>query len=722
MLRRLLIVLVPFIIVSVGMRPIGVSMASGVSFTVLKSRGFEQKIGDHWYYCAEGVLTNTGTSNAKDIRIRLRIYVGTSMVGESSERADVPILRPGETSSFGVEVEYLLSNLVDRYELTVQGVETAQDRYRDLVAIDHHLAMYNERQRIFGEVLNTGALTTEYLHMYAIFYDTAGNILSRDYAFTLNYVSGTLGPNSRAPFSFETSYFDPVASYDIWVYAETKAPGWYPALLQATLTNAEIGGPYGNLMVRGTLKNNSNIAVANWETVVILRDQQRRVICFDPDTTYANIGPGQTIQIEQEVPGFYLPPSWATVELVAYSEDVTNYVPTTSTTTHTATATRTATPTQTPTPTPTSTQPLTRTPSPTSTPTHISPTVQVHLPLVLGLPTRTPTPTATPTPTRTPTATPTTRPQDKIAFVSDRDGNEEIYVMNADGSGVTDLTNHPDPDEFPVWSPDGSKIAFKSWRDGTWEIYVMNADGSGQTRLTNNSMEELAISWSPDSNRIVFDCPDGICVMDADGSHQRWLAVGSSPDWSPDGTRIAFVSQTTGNREIYVIDSDGSHQTRLTRSPDYKEDPIWSPDGAKIAFEWLPPSGGYYEIYVMNADGSHQINITNWPQYHDWEPCWSPDSSRIAFSGEGLYVVNADGSNRYKLSDLSHTGVRPDWSPDGTRIVFTGDSGGHRDRDVYVINADGTNQRNLSNNPAADDWPTWRPLGAPGQGEGAVFH
>jgi type II secretory pathway pseudopilin PulG len=119
----------------------------------------------------------------------------------------------------------------------------------------------------------------------------------------------------------------------------------------------------------------------------------------------------------------------------------------------------------------------------------------------------------------------------RIAFISDRDGNDEIYVMNADGSGVTRLTNNPAYDGWPAWSPDGRRIAFASNRDGNPEIYVMNADGSGVTRLTNNPADDWA------------------------------------PSWSPDGRRIIFVSNRDGNYEIYVMNSDGSGVTRLTNNP-----------------------------------------------------------------------------------------------------------------------------------------------------------
>ena len=135
----------------------------------------------------------------------------------------------------------------------------------------------------------------------------------------------------------------------------------------------------------------------------------------------------------------------------------------------------------------------------------------------------------------------TTLAPPKIAFVSDRDGNDEIYVMDADGSNLTRLTNNPAIDDSPAWSPDGTKIAFVSYRDGNEEIYIVDADGSSQTRLTDNSAS---------------DC---------------------FPSWSPDGTKIAFSSDRDGNDEIYVVDADGSSQTRLTDNSADDDQPEWSP-------------------------------------------------------------------------------------------------------------------------------------------------
>src|SRR5438128_2813484 len=221
-------------------------------------------------------------------------------------------------------------------------------------------------------------------------------------------------------------------------------------------------------------------------------------------------------------------------------------------------------------------------------------------------------------------------PAGQIAFTSQRDGNEEIYVTNADGSGVTRLTNNPARDVAPAWSPDGSKIMFETNRDGNWEVYVMNADGSGPLNLSNNPASE-----DPD-----------------------WTA----PAWSPDGSKIAFRSDRDGNLEIYVMNADGSGVTRLTSAPGADWNPAWSPDGSKIAF--VSGRDGNDEIYVMNADGSGPANLTN-NGPGDYPPAWSPDGRQIAFvGGGGLYVMNADGSGVTQLTNNASDWA-PAWRPRG---------------------------------------------------------
>jgi Tol biopolymer transport system component len=157
-------------------------------------------------------------------------------------------------------------------------------------------------------------------------------------------------------------------------------------------------------------------------------------------------------------------------------------------------------------------------------------------------------------------------------------GNYQIHLINADGSGEIRLTDNPGPDIsvgalFPSWSPDGKRITFTSGRDGSgWKMYAMNADGSALTLETTNFPgypgKPYPFRWSPDGKRIAFtgSLPD-VYVINADGSGETRLTDNPTtdffPSWSPDGNKIAFVSNRDGSTAIYVMNSDGSAQTRI---------------------------------------------------------------------------------------------------------------------------------------------------------------
>ena len=219
----------------------------------------------------------------------------------------------------------------------------------------------------------------------------------------------------------------------------------------------------------------------------------------------------------------------------------------------------------------------------------------------------------------------------QIAFTSIKDGNAEIYVMDADGENQIRLTNHLASDRHPSRSPDGQRIAFTSNRISIGgEIYVMDSDGKNLIRLTNGE-------W------------DG------------------NPAWSPDGKKIAFESSPAKrNTEIYAMDADGRNQTRLTDSPRYDGHPSWSPDGQRIAF--VSQRGGFkIQIYVMDSDGKNRTRLTD--GRHDWSPAWSPDGEMIAYEswrGEDflseIHLMTADGKYLKQLSDLHERGdYDPDW-------------------------------------------------------------
>ena len=281
-----------------------------------------------------------------------------------------------------------------------------------------------------------------------------------------------------------------------------------------------------------------------------------------------------------------------------------------------------------------------------------------------------------------------------IAFSSTRKGNNlEIYVMDTSGKSITRLTDEKTTDGSPNWSPDGTKIVFHSKRSGQFNLYIMNADGSGLFRLTDHSWEDKDPCWSPNGEWIAFHAyqagraelymikPDGTGLDKIDTDVTNSGANNYAPNWSSDGTQLAFYSDFDGDLDIYKIDLGvmdifddntfdwvGQNLTQLTNTKGDDMSPAFSPDGGKIAFH--SNRTGHYEIWSMDVDGSNVNRYTDTPDGQAVRATWSPDGLKLAYAiialdnkSSAIWVINRDGTGALKLTDGSALDAAPTWQP-----------------------------------------------------------
>jgi len=240
----------------------------------------------------------------------------------------------------------------------------------------------------------------------------------------------------------------------------------------------------------------------------------------------------------------------------------------------------------------------------------------------------------------------------------------DIYAIAPDGTNRRRLTNAPGIDWSARLAPGGATIAFSA--DATnhdRQLWLMNADGSNLHQLTGNDFSAYHPSWSPDGRRLVFGAfeTQEIFVIDADGSNEARLSSqsDSQPEWSPDGKHIVFMRLVDGANQIFEMDADGSHAARLTTTGIEDALPSWSPDGTRIAFA---EGKDATDIFVMHIDGSHVQRLTR-DAKSTW-PSWSPDGTTIAFTHNetsklsDVWVMAADGSGAHAV-----TSDGSDWGP-----------------------------------------------------------
>jgi len=260
----------------------------------------------------------------------------------------------------------------------------------------------------------------------------------------------------------------------------------------------------------------------------------------------------------------------------------------------------------------------------------------------------------------------------KIAFVSKRSGNKEVYLMDYDGYHVQRLTANGSINLNPDFSPNGREIIYTSYKKGNPDLYRRDLFSTAESRISAHRGVNITGAWSPDGNRIALSMSkDGnaeIYAISKDGRQAtrltRTSAINTSPAWSPDGSRIAFLSDRLGKPQIFVMNADGSNPYRLTTSGAYNVSPSWSPKGDRILYCRQQPGG--FQIHSITPDGNDDIQLTS--EGSNEHPRWSPDGRFITFSstrsgGQAIYVMRADGTGQKKVSRGGGSDSHPVWSP-----------------------------------------------------------
>lgn len=309
---------------------------------------------------------------------------------------------------------------------------------------------------------------------------------------------------------------------------------------------------------------------------------------------------------------------------------------------------------------------------------------------------------------------------DELLFVSNKEGNREVYKINIFKNEPVNLTNNNRADDFaPCWAPSGKEIAFVSYRDGNAEIYKVKEDGSALTRLTFREEADISPNWDPRGKYIAFagknDNAFELFVVPAKGGEQpRQLTFEGglvvSPRYSPKGNWIAYTGSGK-SREVYVIDREGKELIQLTNNgvEDFFAD--WSPDEKWILFVTFRENN--WDIYKINFDTKEEYRLTSDPSI-ELAPCWSPKGDKIIFQSSRsgvtqIYLMNTDGTAVTQLTSGENTKGAPIWSPKGKFFAFIE----VLEKDNWELRVEELNTKKvfpLAPSPGHEETPCFRPL------------
>jgi TolB protein len=260
----------------------------------------------------------------------------------------------------------------------------------------------------------------------------------------------------------------------------------------------------------------------------------------------------------------------------------------------------------------------------------------------------------------------------KLAFVSNRTGNKEIYIADYDGHNIHAVTRNGSINMSPAWAPDGNSILFTCFRRRNPDLYQVHLATGRISLVSSETGLNAAPDWSPDGSRIALMMrgkgDSDIYVINKDGSNRQKLygswANEASPSWSPDGKQLAFVSDRSGTPQIYVLDVRTGGTRRLTYQGGYNSSPVWSPRGNSIAY--VGRDGGGLHVYTIQADGTEVRKLTTVGSNES--PSWAPNGRYLAYASRrgGKYdvcIVTENGAGPWKIGESDANETAPAWSP-----------------------------------------------------------